>query len=180
MRRTVHPVGTFAMCWNLAGGILSAILALLLLIELLNRVHSPYLQTIEYVIYLFLMMDMYVYQNDLKTMETWPFIRVDGFRRYVKMHWAYYTTSNHLICHPAKTAEHYLLEGPLVVSFLCGLAPYSLMILIVKAVSFNFGFTGEGVVWASKLRWIGMMHVIRVPIIIQQGRASFTNRNTIL
>ena len=82
----------------------------------------------------------------MEPMKTKSFMQVNGFRWYVKMHWAYYTPSNHLICQPVKTAEHYLLEGPLVVSFLCGLAPYSLLILIVKGVSFNFGFTGEGVV----------------------------------
>ncbi|CAG7786966.1 unnamed protein product [Allacma fusca] len=154
MRRTIHPAGTFALAWNLVCGILCALFMITIIIQS-GDLSTMSNEIIRLLVHIFLYMDM-----------------------YLKMHWGYYTEGNHLVCHPVKTAIHYVLEGPLVYTSLCGLVPYDTVLIPLQCIGFS-GY-GEGLAWMTKLRWIGFLNIGRVPIILKFGRNVFTSRTLIL
>lgn len=61
-------------------------------------------------------------------------ISVDGCHwidLYLKMHWGYYTANNLLICHPVKTAIHYVWEGTFLFDML--------MVMPIEWITWYFG-----------------------------------------
>ncbi|CAG7728316.1 unnamed protein product [Allacma fusca] len=156
MRRTVHPAGTFALCWKLILGFLSLVIITKDFLQIIVFFWAAEVDTFGTVVNFVFFVDM-----------------------YVSMHWGYYTESNHLVCHPVKTATHYILDGGLVYAFFIELAPYPVILLILKAIGYTFH--GDGRLWSAKISFFGkLIRIFRVPIIIRFCHRVFVARTIVL